>query len=73
MVKDRLLVLMQALHDHIDDETLLTTVELICLMEQQPEAETNPGGGLLPLIDTGYFYDLLWNRRNRCRGKDLMR
>ena len=39
MVKDRLLVLMQALQDHIDDETLLITVELICLMEQQPEAE----------------------------------
>ena len=35
MVKDRLLVLLQILQEHIDDETALTTSELLELMEKE--------------------------------------
>ena len=35
MVKDRLLVLLQILQEHTDDETALTTSELLELMEKE--------------------------------------
>ena len=35
MVKDRLLVLLQILQEHTDDETALTTAELLELMEKE--------------------------------------
>ena len=35
------------------------------VLDREPEEEPDPGGGVLPLIDREYFYDLLMEQQEQ--------
>ena len=60
MVKDRLLVLLQILQEHTDDETSLTTAELLRLLEEgnQEGSKRTLRRNIASLIECGYDIEI---------------